>query len=414
MAQETVKPGFELFSRRTRLAAALLVAGTGFALFTLAVFFSFLSGVASQPDGSGFEGTAYQVISSFSALWALILGLVIVWKTDPNRYGWIWLSLGFFFGAVLPFTTTYSYYTLIHAPGALPGGWLAASLGGFAWLFGLSAMPFVLLLFPTGRLPSPAWRWIGRGTAAAIGLAALTGWSFGTESILPLPNPRAPVGPLVEYARMVATAAVFAIFAAIPLSALSLIARYRQANALVRLQLMWFALGGLVFVLFLLSDFFYTAPGLWEPLKEAAGFGVLPLVVTVAMLRYRLYDIQVIIRRTLQYTVLSGLLALIYFGSVVLLQNLLEAAGGRQSPIVIVLSTLFIAALFSPLRRRVQAFIDRRFYRRKYDAQQVLTQFAAVARDEVDIDRLASALTDVIRGTMQPEQAAIWLRKGEK
>jgi hypothetical protein len=140
------------------------------------------------------------------------------------------------------------------------------------------------------------------------------------------------------------------------------------------------------------------------------GFTIIGLSLAVAILRYRLFDIDLIIRRTLVYSILTALLALTYFGLVTLSQSLTQQMMGEQSPLVVVLSTLVIAALFTPLRRRVQSFVDRRFYRQKYDAQRTLDAFAATLRDEVDLDRMTGELVAVVEKTIQPEQIGLWLQ----
>ena len=154
----------------------------------------------------------------------------------------------------------------------------------------------------------------------------------------------------------------------------------------------------------------------WGPLNGALwwlSLCVLPVSIAIAILRYRLYDIDILIRRTLQYSVLTGLLALTYFGSIVVLQSLFTAVTGQQSAAVIVISTLAIAALFVPLRNRVQDAIDRRFYRKKYDAAKVIADFAATCRDETDLDKLTARLVEVVEETMQPESVTLWLKPTE-
>jgi hypothetical protein len=201
------------------------------------------------------------------------------------------------------------------------------------------------------------------------------------------------------------------------LCAASLFLRFRKARGVEREQIKWLFYAGVVFVLFYMPSFvgntYYQAENLLNLLLPV-GMSTLPIAIGIAILRYRLYDIDVIIRKTLQYALLTGLLLLVYFGSVILLQGLTENLFGEQSPLVIVLSTLAIAALFNPLRTRIQDFIDRRFYRKKYDAEQALTQFTATARDEVDMDQLNAALLQTVEETMQPESVSLWLQQRKK
>jgi hypothetical protein len=202
------------------------------------------------------------------------------------------------------------------------------------------------------------------------------------------------------------------------------ILRYRQNSTLLgRQQTKWILLG--IFLLILGFPIWFLAfggivpvtAGLPRLLVSMGGWLTniliilaLPVTMAIAITRYRLWDINLVIRRTLQYGLLTGLLALIYFGSVILLQSLTKNLFGEQSPLVIVLSTLAIAALFNPLRTRIQDFIDRRFFRRKYNAEQAMAQFAATARDEVDMDKVTHALLEVVEDSMQPEVVSLWLK----
>jgi hypothetical protein len=209
----------------------------------------------------------------------------------------------------------------------------------------------------------------------------------------------------------------------------AVIYRYRRASTAVERQQLKWVMGGFMIwgVLFLVQ----TTAGLFFPVGQpsegraaflvfvmmplyAVSLLALPITIAMAILRYRLWDIDVIIRRTLVYGALTGLLALAYLGSVLLLQALFGRLAGDQSPIIIVASTLVIAALFAPLRRRLQEIIDRRFYRRKYDARHVLARFAQSARDEVELDELAAALVQVVEETMRPERVSLWLREHSK
>jgi hypothetical protein len=200
---------------------------------------------------------------------------------------------------------------------------------------------------------------------------------------------------------------------------ISVILRYRRSGHLQRAQMKW------VFFTILLGIFISVSLGsvpsqfpLMQAFVDTYNFQIfllfpiaLPVSIGIAILRYRLYDIDIIIRRTLVYSLVSVALLLVYFSSVVLLQRLFTGISGQQSPLAIVISTLLIAVLFNPLRQRVQNIIDRRFFRKKYDAQQVLEQFAQTARDETDKDVLTAELAQVVQETMQPETVSIWLKR---
>jgi hypothetical protein len=282
----------------------------------------------------------------------------------------------------------------------------------------------IALLFPTGKPPSPRWRWLLRYGLALIFLILVLNtvvdewWAFvdpANDVVLTVKNPIGLI-PQSTLETSPLPGLLFGILAV--LSLLSLIVRYRRGGYVERQQMKWFLLACGLFVLIALSIIF---SGTWEELDEfqadffsfayALGIMAFPIAIGIAILRYQLFYIDVIIRKTLVYTLLTGLLALIYLGTVIVLQTIIGRTAGAQSPLVIVLSTLLIAALFSPLRRRIQGFIDRRFYRKKYDAQQVLEQFGLTARDETEMERLTAELVSVVQETMQPEAVSIWLKQ---
>jgi hypothetical protein len=195
-------------------------------------------------------------------------------------------------------------------------------------------------------------------------------------------------------------------------------------DSVSRAQLLW-GLGGLIIGVGMLAlallagtlgflDATSELTDLFFSLITSMAILVMGGMLAVAILRYRLFDIDIIIRKTLQYTLLTGLLVLVYFGSVILLQGLVEGLSGEQSPIAIVISTLIIAALFNPLRKRIQDFIDRHFYRKKYDAEHAVAQFVATVRDEVEINKLTDALLSTVDETLQPERTSLWLKNIRK
>jgi hypothetical protein len=350
------------------------------------------------------------------------VGALIVSRHPRQPIGWIWILLANF--AILDyFAWGYAYYGYIAHPDSLPG--VAAMI---VWLyllvrgtFGLLLFTLLLLLFPNGQLPSRRWRllaWITLGVVSVATLAsAVAPKPFGyfpfPTNLLAVGEPaRAALGRLREIAAIVIPLCVAA-------AALSLFIRLRQARGVERQQLKWFVYAAAfmppgIFVIRLGMSRQASAPSQ----ESLLGIGIffiglagLAVASAIAIFRYRLWDIDIIIRRTLIFGLLTGTLALVYFSSVVLLGQVFQTLTGQQSPLAIVLSTLAIAALFSPLRRRIQNIIDRRFYRRKYDAQRTLANFAAVSRDHIDLNELSAVLLRTVQETMQPEHLSLWLKE---
>jgi hypothetical protein len=266
-----------------------------------------------------------------------------------------------------------------------------------------------ILLFPTLLLlslvfPKPKWpyRTHPRWTVVVL-------YSLLPVIIILIGGPLAESGPFFGFG-------LVAVYGLLTVISVIHTLRSERNDPVARAQIRWVGLGiGLVAGYQFLSNIigFLTlsaASPWWLNIVNTLVYLTLPITIGIAILRYRLFDIDLIIRKTLQYALLTGLLALVYFDSVVILQSLVENLTGEQSPLVIVLSTLAIAALFNPLRNRVQDFIDRRFYRKKYDAEQALSQFSVTARDEVKMDKLTSALLSVVVETMQPEHVSLWLQ----
>jgi hypothetical protein len=350
---------------------------------------------------SGWTSWRDQTVSLAGIIGAPILGGLIASRRPRNPYGWLWLGFGLGL-ALQSLAMSYEAYALVVEPGSLAAPRTIShvlELGGQA---ALTLAPLLMLLFPTGRLPSRRWRPLAwTSTTAGAVLLAL---------VLFFDNPD-QVGGAISIA---AVAVVSVIFASIFLSALSIVVRYRRASGAERQQLKWFALaavligvvtaGHLLFLDLLLPEALLT-------LLDAATITGLYVAVGIAILRYRLYDIDIIINRTLVYGSLTVTLVLVYLGSVIGLQYILRALTGQESQLAIVASTLAIAALFNPLHRRIQASIDRLFYRRKYDAAKTLEEFSAKLRDETDLDALNSDLVRAVRETVQPEHVSLWLRE---
>src|SRR5829696_1890376 len=357
-----------------------------------------------------------------------LVGTLIASRRPTNSIGWICLAVGLLWMLNI-ISGGYGIYGLLANPGSVPfpvaigsqGEWMGPATVG---LLGT----FLILLFPDGRLLSGSWRplaWLS-GTLLVLGSVA--------NALAPGPLPdlggvRNPFG-LEGYAWMPGARDALNLLLSLCMlaSASSLVLRYRRSGGVVREQIKWIAFAASLVALgvsgaVMLGTFTPDAAGgthpLWVGLLEDAitlSFAGIPIAVGFAVLKYRLYDIDRIINRTLVYGSLTATLVALYFGGIVLLQRVLDVltGTGEKSTFVVVASTLVIAALFNPLRRRVQGFVDRSFYRYKYDAAKTLEAFGSRLRDETDLEALSNDLVGVVRGTMQPEHVSLWLRPDPK
>jgi hypothetical protein len=342
-----------------------------------------------------------------------IVGLLILSYRPDHGIGWLFLAVAFL-SALNIFATQYAVYGLLVT--TLPGAkWMAWLQSWFFYLAFPAPIVLLFLLFPDGRLPSPHWRplvWLGVLSALSLIVGELVRpgmlVTYITEDAIRLgvlnPTGVSGWGGFSD----ALNGAWFVSIILVPAALFAPFWRYRRARGVERQQLKWFVFFAILILLLLPLAFIQG--GTAGELIFILIFLILPVATAVAIMRHRLYDIDVIVKRTLLYGLLTVTLAGIYLASIILLQALFTAVSGQESAAAIVLSTLIIAALFNPLRSRLQVFIDRRFYRRKYDAQKTLANFATIARDEVDLEQLSAALVQVVAETVQPESLSLWLK----
>jgi hypothetical protein len=352
-----------------------------------------------------------------------LVGALIASRRPENPIGWLCLADGLLWMT----TNMLEYYAVsgVAQPGSLPFPLGAAGINNWLWVpsVGLLAT-YVFLLFPDGRLPSRRWRplaWI----SGVVIVSTSVGVMLSPGSLDTLKGVRNPYG--LEAAPWVTTVS-YVILPLLPLcmlaSALSLVLRYRHSRGEERQQIKWIAFAAsvvaLVYLIAMVASFIHpseawtTAGSVWwlnlVTITALLSFVTIPIAVGIAVLKYRLYEIDLIINRALVYVSLTATLVAVYLGGVVLLQRLFVLLTGQRSTLAVVASTLLIAALFNPLRKRIQALVDRRFYRRKYDARKTLDAFNARLRDETNLDALNDELAGVVRETMQPKHVSLWLR----
>jgi hypothetical protein len=343
------------------------------------------------------------------------VGAIIASRRPGHSVGWLFCAIGFLAG-VDHFCGEYAIYTLLTQPDSLSGGEAAAWIRSWVWVTAGGLAVFLVLLFPTGRLASSRWgpvAWLNLivSVLGAIWMAFAPG---PVDGLSPIQNPLG-IDSLEIEGELSAVYLVEILQATIGLAAaVSLFVRQHRAGFEEQQQIKWFAYAASILILgALLTSSIPDAMDAWSVVGFTlyiGGIVGLPVAVGIAILRHHLYDIDLIINRTLVYGSLTAMLAGIYFGVVVLLQQFFVFLTGERSTLAVVASTLAIAALFNPLRHRIQGFIDRRFYRRKYDAAKTLEAFSAKLRDETDLDALSEDLVGVVRETMQPKHVSLWLR----
>ena len=414
------------------------------ALIALTLLLDFLTGEVIPAGVPGERpGLGFAVLTGVLSLAYPTVGALIASRLPTNPIGWLFCGMGLLYGAGR-FTTAYADYALTENF-TFPGGESVAWFSACLWFASLTLGVFLILLFPDGQLPSRRWRLVAWAALFGAALSTLGTALMPDKLIVSHPyvdNPFGVIGVIGGFTTyelfgasrflgmtLLLTSSLTVLF--------SLILRLHHTRGIERQQIRWFLFAAVPLTVFLglieldllilnlTYDFYLRFDFLfnngtsifpsWETFRGVQFVAVFALLSTpvftyIAILKYRLYDIDVVINRTLVYGSVTTMLVALYFGGIVVLQRVFVLLTGQQSTLAVVASTLAIAALFVPLRRRVQGFVDRRFYRSKYDAAKTLEAFSAKLRDETDLDALSDDLTKVVKETMQPAHVTLWLR----
>jgi hypothetical protein len=354
-----------------------------------------------------------------------VVGLVLAVRRSGHAIGWLFVGMGLV-AAVHAFAFEYAIWGLVTAPGSVPAAAWLAWVASWTFLLNLPALALLLLWFPDGRVPSPRWQvvpWL-----LGIAVAGATVWSMLQPKPIDLgvfttTNPAGVAAldhPAIQALGDAPAILVFlTLFVGSVACALAPFVRRRRADPIERQQLKWLAFvaggsglaGATGFLLYAFDNGTLAIIGGLLLLVALAGIAVgIPVAVGLAILRYRLYDIDRLISRTVVYTLLTAVLGLGYAGAVLVLGQVFGGVGGNPPSWAVAGATLAMAALFQPLRRRIQHAVDRRFNRRRYNTARTIEEFSARLRDQVDLDTLTGELLAVVDHTMQPTQASVWLR----
>jgi hypothetical protein len=393
------------------------------AMFVATIPLWFLARGADLPSSWRADVSVGGLVGGVLFLTFPLVGALIASRRPKNAVGWLCLAIGLLW-ALIGVLDYYSYYGAA-TPGSFPFPVVMAGISDWIWVPAMGLLgTYVLLLFPDGRLPSRRWRplaWLSGTVILLLSFSVM----LAPGRLGNLAGVRKPFG--IEGAEWL-TAGAYVLLPLLPVcmlaSALSLVLRYRRSGGEERQQIKWIAFAAsvvvVVYAIAMIASFVFpeeswtTAGSVWwlNLLTYAvlSSFTLVPIAVGIAVLKYRLYEIDIIINRALVYGSLTVMLVALYLGGIVLLQRVFVAFTGQRSTLAVVASTLLIAALFNPLRRRIQSFIDRRFYRRKYDARKTLEAFSTKLREETDLEALTSEVVGVVRETVQPAHVSLWLR----
>ena len=373
------------------------------------------NGVMKALGWNGSNDTSVSgVIAFFFAFFAFAtMGALVAARVPGNPLGWIFLAVGLlasFSGA----TEDYAYHGLIDAPGSLPGALFAGWIYAWAWYPMIGLIGLVLLLYPTGKVPGPRWRIVQWGFIALIALSTARSMFYpgplsGSDTGRKLPDNPVGVGFVARLPDAFSQVGNLLGLVLVVAAVLSLVVRFRRSRGDERAQLKWMtyavALTALLQVVPGVAGINYGGDVLFS-----VAIVQCPVAVGIAMLKYRLYEIDVIIRRTLVYGAVSAVLGGAYVGLVLAGQALLSSVAGGSN-LAVAASTIVVAALFLPVRGRVQGLVERRFDRRRYDAQRTLEAFSARLREQVDLELLREGLLGVVDDTMRPAHVSLWLRQ---
>lgn len=387
----------------TWLAAGLWVLTLGIAVVIVALHAAGWPG-AQDTDSSG-------GISLFLALFAFAtMGALVAARVPRNAVGWIFLAIPLF-GAMAGITELLAFQGLVYKPGSIPGAIVFAWLYSWTWYPILGLLGFVLLLYPTGSVPGPRWRYVPWALGVAVAVMTL-GFMFKAGPLdedKRLPSNPLGVSALTGVFNGSENVAGLSIVALTLVAVVSVIFRFLRSRGDERQQMKWMAYATVLLIAGFLAQNMLHLGG---DVVFAVGITTLPVALGIAMFKYRLYEVDRVINKTLVYGVSTALLAAAYVG-LVIASEAVFAPLARGSSVAVALSTLVVAGLFLPVRTRVQRFVDRRFYRRRYDAQRTLEDFSARLREEVDLDTLRFDLERVVDEAMRPAYVSVWVQTRE-